>query len=232
MSQLAVVEGPHAPHRVPAMTSVPSDADPAADAETARILRAAWAVLERSHFRSLKIRQVLTASTTSASTFYRSFPSKAHLLLALLADETARGDRRLAERLAEADSAEGRLRAWLKFNIRTIYRRELAERARLFLDTGLLEELPEEVHQLYGVLGRRLVEVIRGGMADRVFRAGDPVADAAMVGHLTRGLLTDGLDGRLAMSEEQALQTTFDFVLRALRPASDPREERTLRALS
>ncbi|WP_410612402.1 TetR/AcrR family transcriptional regulator [Amycolatopsis sp. lyj-109] len=228
MSQLAVVEGP----RVPVMTSVPSDADAPADAETARILRAAWAVLERSHFRSLKIRQVLTASNTSASTFYRSFPSKAHLLLALLADETARGDRLLAVRIAEADSAEGRLRAWLKFNIRTIYRRELAERARLFLDTGLLEELPEEVHRLYGVPGRRLAEVIRDGMADRVFRAGDPVADAAMVGHLMRGLLADGLDGQLAMTEDQALDTASDFVLRALRPASDTREERTLRALS
>src|SRR3954452_22252536 len=156
MSQLAVVE------------------DTTGQTEAERILRAAWAVLERSHFRSLRIRQVLTASNTSASTFYRSFPSKAHLLLALLADETARGDRLLAARIAEADSAEGRLRAWLKFNIRTIYRRELAERARLFLDTGLLEELPEEVHRLYDVPGRRLVEVIRAGMADRVFRAGDP----------------------------------------------------------
>src|SRR5438067_10564555 len=88
MSQLAVVGAPCA-----------------ADEETRRILRAAWAVLDRSHFRSLKIRQVLTASNTSASTFYRHFPSKSHLLLALLADETRRGDRRLAECLPKADSA-------------------------------------------------------------------------------------------------------------------------------
>ncbi|MBE8517020.1 TetR/AcrR family transcriptional regulator [Amycolatopsis sp. H6(2020)] len=230
MSQLAFVEGLHAPPRVPAMTSVPSGADSPGETEAAHILRAAWAVLERSHFRSLKIRQVLTASNTSASTFYRSFPSKAHLVVALLADETARGDRRLARWIAEADSAEGRLRAWLKFNIRTIYRRELAERARLFIDSGLLEELPEEVHRLYDVSGRRLVEVIRGGMAERVFRAGDPVADAAMVRHLMRGLLTDGLNGQLDMSEEQALHTALDFVLRALRPAFGTRED--LRALS
>jgi AcrR family transcriptional regulator len=228
MSQLAVVEGPHPP----AMASVPSRTESPDETEAAHILRAAWAVLERSHFRSLKIRQVLTASNTSASTFYRSFPSKAHLLLALLADETARADRVLAERIAEADSAEGRLRAWLRFNIRTVYRRELAERARLFLDTGLLEELPEEAHRLYDVSGRRLVELIRGGMADRVFRAGDPAADAAMVRHLVRGLFADGLNGRLGMSEEQALHTALDFVLRALRPASDAGEERALRALS
>jgi AcrR family transcriptional regulator len=213
MSQLAVVEGARG------------------ETEAGHILRAAWAVLERSHFRSLKIRQVLTASGTSASTFYRSFPSKSHLLLALLEDETARGDRRLARWIADADTAEGRLRAWLLFNVRTIYRPELAERARLFLDSGLVEELPEDVHRLYDVTGKRLVEVIRGGMAEQVFRPGDPVADAAMVRHLVHGLLNDGLNGRLGMSEEQALHTTFDFVLRALRPTSDTREERTLCAL-
>ena len=75
------------------------------------------------------------------------------------------------------------------------------------------------------------LEVLRGGMADRVFRAGDPVADAAMVGHLMRGLLADGLDGQLTMTEDQALDTATDFVLRALCPASETREERTLRAL-
>jgi AcrR family transcriptional regulator len=213
MSQLAVVE------------------DTTGQTEAARILRAAWAVLERSHFRSLKIRQVLTASGTSASTFYRSFPSKSHLLLALLEDETARGDRRLARWIAEADTAVDRLRAWLLFNVRTIYRPELAERARLFLDSGLLEELPEDVHRLYDVTGKRLVEVIRGGMAEQVFRAGDPVADAAMVRHLVHGLLSDGLNGRLDVPEEQVLHTAFDFVLRALRPTSGTREGRTLLAL-
>lgn len=233
MPQLTVVEGPYPPSTAPDrqrdLVRVAPDRSPAtssADAEAAQILRAAWAVLERSHFRSLKIRQVLTASNTSASTFYRCFPSKSHLLLALLEDETTRADRLLARRIAEADSAESRLRAWLVFNIRTIYRRELAERARLFLDTGLLAELPEDVHRLYDVLVERLVEVIRDGMAERVFRAGDPTADAAMVRHLVRGLLTDGLNGHLDMSEEQAVHTALDFVLRALRPARSAQTDR------
>jgi AcrR family transcriptional regulator len=54
---------------------------------------AAWRVLERSRFRSLKVRQVLVASGSSANVFYRHFPSKAHLLLALLTDEVDRAAR-------------------------------------------------------------------------------------------------------------------------------------------
>ena len=79
--------------------------------------------------------------------------------------------------------------------------------------------------------GRRLAEIIRGGMADRVFRPGDPVADAAMVQHLIRGLITAGLNGQLGMTEEQAIDTTYEFVLRALQLAPAAPEELSLRAV-
>jgi len=188
------------------------------DMEARRILRAAWAVLERSQFRTLKIRQVMLAANTSASNFYRHFPTKAHLLLALLEVETARTDRLLAERIAAADSTPARLRAWLAFNIRTVYHPARAERARLFLDPDLLEELPNQVHRLHEVMGVRLVEVIRAGMAEQVFRSGNPELDAAMVRNLMRGLVANGLLGQLAESEDETVDRAHDFVMRALSP--------------
>jgi AcrR family transcriptional regulator len=194
----------------------PDDTQPEQD-EVSRILCAAWAVLERSRFRSLKIRQVLIASNTSASNFYRHFRSKSHLLLALLEDEIARSDAQLGEKIDAAGSTDDRLRVWLAYNIRTIYHDHRAERARLFLDPALLEELPDQVRRLHWVMGNRLTEVIRGGMEEGSFRAGDPAADAAMVQNLMRGLFANGLSGQLGMPEEQTLTMAADFVLRALR---------------
>ena len=164
MSQLATVERP-VQHAAPP------------PAEVRRILTAAWVVLERSRFRSLKVRQVLTASDTSASNFYRHFRSKSHLLLALLADETARADARLSARLAELESADDQLREWLAFTIRAVADRRRTERARLFLDQDLLEELPAEVRAQHDVLGNRLVQIIRRGNAQGRFRSADPVVD-------------------------------------------------------
>lgn len=94
--------------------------DAARSAEVDRILRAAWMVLERSRFRSLKIRQVLLASNTSASNFYSRFPSKSHLLLALLAEEAQRSDRVLRKQLACAQGPAAQLRVWLTHHIRVL----------------------------------------------------------------------------------------------------------------
>lgn len=187
------------------------------DADVRRILAAAWAVLKRSHFRSLKIRQVLIASNTSASNFYRLFPSKSHLLLALLEDEIRLVDRQLRARIDPADSATEQLRAWLAFNIGNAYHRARAERARMFLDQDLLEELPEQVRLLFQLLDNRLSDIIRQGMRDGEFRAGDTDADATMVRYLVRGLLADGLANALPHNEEDLVSTVHDFILRALR---------------
>jgi AcrR family transcriptional regulator len=74
---------------------------------------AAWAALNRSHVRSLKIRQVLTASNTSAGSVYRLFPGKSHLLLASLEEEMRPVNRRprvssIPPRLPRNDCGRGR----------------------------------------------------------------------------------------------------------------------------
>jgi AcrR family transcriptional regulator len=189
-------------------------ADP--DAEAARIVQAAWAVLERSRFRSLKVRQVLLASNTSASNFYRHFASKSHLLLALLADETVRTDRQLMAKVEAADSAEGRLWAYVAFHVHIVHHHHRAERARLFLDQGLLEELPEQVGVLNDVMGGRLAEIICQGVQTGAFCSSDPVSDAGMVMNLISGLITGGLMRSPTTPEAQTVATTYDFVLRAL----------------
>lgn len=202
------------------MTQLAVPVEPPAEpklADARRIRAAAWAVLRRSHFRSLKIRQVLRASNSSASNFYRLFPSRAHLLLALLEDEIELVNRRFSETLNPAQTAAEQVRAWVAFNIDNLYNATRAERTRMFLDKDLLEELPEQVRVLYRVLGDRLADIIRRGQRDGEFRAGDPAADAMMVQHLVRGILAEGLMSPLPHDEDELVSSVGDFVLRALR---------------
>lgn len=200
-----------------AIADVAGPDDTVRSAEVDRILRAAWMVLERSHFRSLKIRQVLLASSTSASNFYSRFPSKSHLLLALLEEEAQRSDQVLRERLARAQDPAAQLRVWLAHHIRVLSVPELTERARLFMDPDLLHDLPEQVRRLHVTGTVRLVAVLREGMRQGVFRDGDPAVDAAMVQDLIFGMVTTGLTGSVGKSTDESLRAVSDFVERALR---------------
>jgi len=200
------------------------DPDPR-EAEARRIRVAAWSVLRRSHFRSLKVRQVLAASGTSASYFYRLYPSRSHLLLALLRDEIRLVDKRFLATIEPGMSAAEQVRAWLAFVIDNVYNANRADRTRMFLDRDLLAELPEQVRVLHRVLGDRLGEIIRRGMRDGEFRAGDPDADAMMVQHLVRGILAEGLQSPLPHTKDDLVSEVAGFVLRALgnaEPGSRP----------
>ncbi|MEU6185781.1 TetR/AcrR family transcriptional regulator [Nocardia sp. NPDC047038] len=186
------------------------------DSETQRILAAAWSVLERSHFRSLKVRQVLAASHTSASNFYRRFPSKAHLLLALLEDEVRIVARQLRDRIDPDAPVAEQMHTWLRCNMGSLYDQERAQRTRLFLDQDLMEVLPEQVTTLYGIFDKQLSEIIRRGMRKGELPLGDPETGAMLVGHLVRGVLTSGLNGALPPDEPDLVACVHSFVLRAL----------------
>ncbi|WP_406276677.1 TetR/AcrR family transcriptional regulator [Nocardia sp. NBC_00881] len=186
------------------------------DSETRRILTAAWTVLERSRFRSLKVRQVLAASSTSASNFYRRFPSKAHLILALLDDEVRLVDHRLRNAIDPQTPVSEQLDTWLRYNIGILYDQGRAQRTRLFLDQDLMDVLPEQVAVLYGIFDEQLAQIIRRGMRTGELPLGDPATGAMLIGHLVRGLLTNGVNGRLPPDEDDLVVHVHGFVLHGL----------------
>ncbi|MBY8862882.1 TetR/AcrR family transcriptional regulator [Nocardia sp. CA2R105] len=192
------------------------DRSSAHDAEAQKILHAARLVLERSAFRSLKIRQVLVASGSSASNFYRRFPSKAHLLLALLEDEVRLADQRLHDEIDAADPIAEQLLTWLRNTIGNVSDRARAQRTRLFLDPDLLEMLPEQLHSLHRIIDDRLGEIVRRGIRSGELRPGDPETDAMLVCQLVRGLVTNRLDSGIAWEEDDFVTHVHAFVLRAL----------------
>lgn len=189
---------------------------PVRDAEAQKIIGAARLVLERSHFRSLKVRQVLAASNTSASNFYRRFPSKAHLLLALLEDEVRQAERRLRSEIDIGAPVADQLHTWLRINIGTAPGRARTQQTGSFLTQDLLEELPEQVRRLHRIIDNQLGEIIRRGMQSGELQPGDAEADAMLVAQFVRGLLSADRGGGLPCDENELVARVHGFVLRAL----------------
>lgn len=185
--------------------------------QTSRILAASWSVLERSGFKTLKVRQVMAASGISANAFYRHFPSKAQLLLALMDAEMSRAMAQAEVAMAGATTATGRVRAWVANNAALVFDEGRAQRARLFLDPELTAELPIEVARTIEGVIAPLADAIRGGVELGEFHSVNPEADARSVYQLMRGFTMDHLAGQSSASEAEAVDLVTDFVLRALR---------------
>jgi AcrR family transcriptional regulator len=181
-----------------------------------RIMAAAWRVLERSRFRSLKVRQVLHESSSSANVFYQHFPSKTHLLVALLADEVERAARHARTLLSPADPPEQQLRIWIGQAVGVAYDERLAARARLFTDTEVVASFPEHVERVTRVLVAPLAAVIAAGARDGAFHSVDPEADADAVYRLCRGYVVDLLTATTPRPREEVVAAVESFVLRAL----------------
>ncbi|MET7772597.1 TetR/AcrR family transcriptional regulator [Nocardia sp. NPDC005366] len=191
---------------------------PSRDQETRHILASAWWVLERSRFRSLKVRQVLAASSTSASNFYRRFPSKAHLLLALLEDEVQLVESQLRSRIDPDAPVAVQLEVWLRYNIGILFNQNRVQRTRLFLDQDLTELLPDQVAALCRIGDRHLAEIIRRGTSRGELADSDPHEAAMLVGNLVRGLITSGSSATTS-DENDLVAQVLNFILRALGPA-------------
>jgi AcrR family transcriptional regulator len=185
--------------------------------DAVRIIGAAWRVLGRSGFRSLKVRQVIIEAHTSAFVFYRHFPSKSHLLLGLMREEMRRAARDLSAAMDAADDARDKIRAFVEHSLTIAYDDTLAARARMFMDSEVARELPADVEQAYELVLAPLVAVLELGNRQGVFDCHDPRSDARSLQHLCSGAVSDRLAGRMTAPKETAIEHVAEFALRALR---------------
>lgn len=176
----------------------------------AALVTAAWQVLERSGYRSLKVRQILDASRCSASVFYRRFPSKAHLMLALMRTQSEHAVQVVAGQLGSTDDPCEQLTDWLRFHIEVLYDRRRRSRALMFADPDFLAALPDAPREHRTGLYDLLVEVARRGVRSGVFATSDPDGDADAIYRLVRGLVYDPL----------ALEPTDPFEVTLMRTRS------------
>lgn len=154
--------------------------------ERQRILMAAAIVLDRTRHRSLKVRQVLSLAEVSAHVFYRHFPARTDLMLALLDDASHEAVASIEAAIAAERTSADRLAAWVRRCTAMAFDDDGHGHLRLLTDADLLRDSPAEAARLVRRVIPPLEAVLVAGATDGSFATIDPAGDAeALFLHLT-----------------------------------------------
>jgi AcrR family transcriptional regulator len=195
------------------MTAGAGDAT-AAD-ERARLIGAAWTVLERSGFEGFKVQLLLRETGLSARTFYRHFPDKDALFLTLMADEYSRVGARLRAVLAQAAAPEEKVVAWARELVLAAADPKRAARARLFTSQPAVVRRFADVLAVAAcaILDPLEAAIVEGRDAG-VFPLAEPEGDALLIHDLAGAAMSTAL--ARPGTEEDIAAAVAHFVLRAL----------------
>jgi AcrR family transcriptional regulator len=162
---------------------------------------------------------VLRESGLSARTFYRHFPDKDSLLVAVIRDEYAATARLLADATAHAGSdPRAAIAIWIREFLSSATDPARERRARLFsAHHAVMSKHPEATAEAYGLVIHPLHRAIEAGTAEGLFRSVDPASDARQVARLAGGALTEILSQRPSDTEiGDVIASIIEFVMRAL----------------
>jgi AcrR family transcriptional regulator len=183
--------------------------------EVERIVSATYEVIERTGSLDPTMRDILRQSGISTQAFYRHFRSKDELLLALLDDGRRQLTSYLAHRMAKADTAEGKLTAWIEGVLAQASDETAAAKTRPFLANldRLAEQYPsdqqESVELLIG-----LVEAALGMMRPDVAPERARL-DAIAIYHLAIGTMHQHIRDRTRPSADE-VEHVIQFSLAAV----------------
>jgi AcrR family transcriptional regulator len=213
------------------IAAVADPLDPTSD-ERARLVGAAWVVLERAGYEGFKVQLLLRETGLSARTFYRHFVDKDELLLALMTDEYARAATRIRAALARADGPDAKVAAWIDEIVQAAGDPKRSARARLFTSQpAVLRRYPDELSSAARLILDPLEDAIREGRTTGVLPWGDPERDPLLVHHLAGAAMAYALADSAGRPVDEVAAEVTGFVLRALgaRQVAGTRGERAPR---
>jgi AcrR family transcriptional regulator len=152
--------------------------------EVRRLLDAAYAVMARTGDIDPRVGDIVKEAGLSNQAFYRHFPGKDALLVAVLDD----GQRRLVEtlerRMQRVEPGSARVRAWIEGVLAQARNREAAKNTRPFAINGarLNDRFPVET----AASSERVVGPLREAVIEA---GGDPVRDTAAIRELAMGTM-------------------------------------------
>ena len=155
--------------------------------EVERIVAATYEVIERTGSLDPTMRDILRQSGISTQAFYRHFRSKDELLLALLDDGRRQLTSYLAHRMAKADTAEGKLRAWIEGVLAQASDETAAAKTRPFLANldRLAEQYPQDQQESVDLL----IDLLEGALAQLGVPPGRLRLDAEATYHVAIGTM-------------------------------------------
>ena len=191
--------------------------------EVRRLLAAAFALIERSGDLEPRVGDIVREAGLSNQAFYRHFPSKEALLVAVLDEGVRILASYLAHRMQAAATPTERVRECLRGLLEQALSPAGARATRPFAlaRARLAEVHPEEVVESERQLTALVREAIRAAVAAGELPDADPEGDAETLYHLAMGWLEKRLGGARAPDRRDA-ERLVDFALHGLRRGALP----------
>jgi AcrR family transcriptional regulator len=208
------------PARSPAARAVEralADRRSAYEDEVRRLVAAAFVRIERDGSLEPRVADIVREAGLSNQAFYRHFPSKGALLVAVLDEGVRRLASYLAHRMAQVASPTAKVREWLRGMTEQALSPTGAAATRPFVlaRTRLAEAHPEEVAASETQLTALVREAIRAGLEAGELPGADPELDAETLYHQAMGWL----QARLAEPkppQRDAAERLVEFALHGL----------------
>lgn len=187
--------------------------------EAARLLEAARAVLERQGGRGFSVHDVLHQAGLGTRAFYRHFPSKEALVVAVFESVAEQEAQRLRRHMDSADSALGAVTAWIEARLDLAFDDEVGSTMKALSVEAIRasQRAPQQVESAFDLMLAPLVEHLRRGRQDGTIRTGDPDFDARAIHHIVWGETMRHWSGmRPVLSRATTTEQILGFCLRGL----------------
>jgi AcrR family transcriptional regulator len=198
----------------------PVETAPAEDGRRGEILEAAWRLIARNGYHTVRVSDIAAACGTSTAAVHYYFPTKQDLLNAALRHSVEQAFRRQSRRLrAVADAYE---RLLLLIELQLPHDGELRQEWSIWLqfwsEATLRPRLRAVHNDFYSRWRDTVIRIVRRGHRQGVFRDTDPEAVALRFTALTDGLAIQVLTGA-GVTVETMRTTLREFVTRELLPS-------------
>jgi AcrR family transcriptional regulator len=185
--------------------------------EVQRLVEAAFVLIERTGDLEPRVADIVRQAGLSNQAFYRHFPTKHALLVAVLDAGVRMLASYLAHRMAQAPSGAAQVREWMRGMLEQALDPAGAAATRPFAlaRTRLAEAYPDEVAASEAQLTALVRDAIRAGVASGELPHADPERDAETLYHQAMGWL----QARLSESkppERASAERLVDFSLHGL----------------
>jgi AcrR family transcriptional regulator len=185
--------------------------------EVQRLVEAAFVLIERTGELEPRVSDIVREAGLSNQAFYRHFPSKHALLVAVLDAGVRMLASYLAHRMAQVESPTAQVREWMRGMLEQALdpAGSAATRPFVLARARLAETVPDEVAASEAQLTALVRDAIRAGVETGELPGADPERDAETLYHQAMGWL----QARLAEAkppERAAAERLVEFALHGL----------------
>jgi AcrR family transcriptional regulator len=188
------------------------------DVEEAAMIEAAYRKLAADRSSSVSVSDILDATGLGTRAFYRHFPSKDALLLAMFRRDSERVTSQLAGLVAAAPDASAALEEWVGFQLALCYDPRRFRRVQVMMSDEVRRSpgYAQAQHDVAADQRALLVAILERGRGEGSLPDGDPELDARAIQAITGRLIEERSRNVDTLEWPEAKRYVLGFARRAL----------------